>query len=79
MEDRKTENWPNILTVRQFCDRFPAFTQGSIRWLIFRAEENGLGTALVRIGRRVLIDVDEFFWWIKNRAPKGSHHGIRAY
>jgi len=70
-----SQNIPTLLTVRQFCLRHPAFTQGSLRWLIFKAaspdtdadhEHNAaLNDALVRIGRRVLIDESKFFEWVR--------------
>ncbi len=63
-----------LLTVRQFAEKHPAFQQGSLRNLIFLAESrntskgkiagNGLDAALVRIGRKVLIDEAKFFNWI---------------
>lgn len=63
-----------LLTVRQFSDKHPAFPQGSLRNLIFLAESrkstkgavegNGLGVALVRIGRKLLIDEARFFEWV---------------
>lgn len=63
-----------LLTVRQFSDKHQAFTQGAIRNLIFLAESrktsksiirgNGLKVALVRIGRKLLIDEVKFFQWI---------------
>ncbi len=63
-----------LLTVRQFSDKHAAFTQGAIRNLIFLAESrktsrgtiqgNGLNIALVRIGRKLLIDEAKFFQWI---------------
>ena len=63
-----------LLTVRQFAEKHPAFQQGSLRNLIFLAESrntskgkiagNGLDVALVRIGRKVLIDEAKFFNWI---------------
>lgn len=69
-----------LLTVRQFSDKHPAFTQGAIRNLIFLAEDrktskgilkgNGLKVALVRIGRKLLIDEAKFFEWID--AQQGS-------
>lgn len=63
-----------LLTVRQFSDKHPAFTQGSLRNLIFLSDNrktshgtiqgNGLNIALVRIGRKLLIDETKFFHWI---------------
>jgi hypothetical protein len=66
---------PRILsTVRQFSEKTPAFSQGSLRNLIHLSTErysskgkipgNGLDMALVRIGRKVLIDDQKFFEWI---------------
>ncbi len=55
---------PTLLTVNQFCQQHPAFTPGGVRWLLFHREENGLHRAVVKVGRRVLIDVDEFFRWL---------------
>lgn len=63
-----------LLTVRQFADKHPAFPQGSLRNLIFLAEGrktskglikgNGLDVALVRIGRKLLIDEAKWFQWV---------------
>ena len=63
-----------LLTVRQFAGKHPAFQQGSLRNLIFLAESrntskgkiagNGLDVALVRIGRKLLIDEARFFSWV---------------
>lgn len=68
---------PNLLTVRQFSERYPAFSQGCLRQLIFYSQarktshgevlDNGLSKALVRIGRRVLIDEARFFEWLDTR------------
>ena len=53
-----------LVTVDQFCEDNPAFTKGAMRWLLFQRENNGLNRAVVKIGRRVLIDVNEFYRWI---------------
>ncbi len=68
---------PILLTVRQFSDKYPAFPQGSLRNLIFLAESretskgtikgNGLVMALVRIGRKLLIDEAKFFQWVEEQ------------
>jgi hypothetical protein len=55
----------NIQTVKQFVHDNEAFTEGGIRNLIFNAKTNGFSSAFLRIGRKVLIDVDEFFRCIK--------------
>ena len=53
-----------LATVKQFCQHYPAFTPGSLRWLLFHRQENGLQRAVVRVGRRILIDEDKFFTWL---------------
>lgn len=72
---------PTLLTVRQFSEKHAAFSQGALRNLIFHADDrqcstgaiagNGLSVALVRIGRKVLIDEARFFAWI-DQQQKGD-------
>lgn len=67
-------NSRTLLTIKHFSDKHPAFTQGSLRFLIFNAESrhtsrgliagNGLHVALVRLGRKVMIDESRFFDWL---------------
>ena len=68
-----------LLSVRQFAARHPAFTQPGIRHLIHCSEErhaskgklpgNGLKEtgAILRCGRKVLIDEQAFFAWLHAR------------
>lgn len=57
---------PNLQTVSQFCKAHPAFTQGSLRNIIFYEEQNGLKAsgAIKRLGAKILIDCDLFFKWL---------------
>ena len=54
-------------TVNQLIKENPAFTNGGIRSLIFNEHSNGLAQsgAIVRIGRKVLIDETKFFAWVQ--------------
>jgi hypothetical protein len=54
----------SLRSVRQLAAEVPAFSQASIRWAIFNAHQNGLAPALVRLGKRVLIDRDAFERWV---------------
>ncbi|KTD25449.1 Uncharacterised protein [Legionella lansingensis] len=58
---------PLLSTIKQFCQKHPAFTEGGIRDRIFYADSNGLKKfgAILRNGRRVLIDEEKFFQWLK--------------
>lgn len=53
----------NLKSVTQFAAESP-FTEAQLRWWIFNASTNGLQSAVVRIGRRVYIDVDAFAAWV---------------
>ena len=58
---------PTLSTINQFADKQPAFTSASLRALIFNEATNGLAKAgaIVRVGRRVLINEEKFFSWIE--------------
>jgi hypothetical protein len=68
-----------LYPVNQFCERNPAWTPGAIRNLIFYAEPrhssrgvilgNGLkeAGAIVRLGRKVLLDEERFFVWVDSQ------------
>lgn len=68
-----------LLSVSQFSERHPAFSQAGIRYLIHCADErdrskgklpgNGLkeAGAILKCGRRVVIDEARFFAWLDQR------------
>jgi len=73
-----------LLTVAQFAEIHTAFSQAALRNLVFKADKrdgangeipgNGLieAGALIRIGRKVLIDEDRFFGWVDEQNDRGS-------
>ena len=84
------EKFPSLLTVKAFCERHSAFSEGSLRALIFKSQDshaangqiiagNGLqqAGAIVRVGRRVLIDELAFFRWIDSQSRSTSVGGSR--
>jgi len=58
---------PNYLTVRQFSEKHTAFAKGGLRDRIFHEKTNGLkeAGAIIRNGRRVLINEEKFFQWLE--------------
>lgn len=52
-------------TVEQFAQKYPAFTPPSLRWLLFNRATNGLDSAIVQLGRKVLIDEQAFVAWLR--------------
>jgi len=65
---------PTLLTVKQFSQKYVAFPEGGLRWRIFHAKKNGLALsgALVHNGRRILIDEERFFNWIRREGKEAS-------
>lgn len=49
-----------------------AFTESSIRWLVFNENTNGFSKCVRRIGRKVLIDLDQFESWIDQQKQVGA-------
>jgi len=67
------ESVPSVLTVKLFSEKHPAFSQASIRHLIFHARSNGFERCLRRAGRKILILESEFFAWLNDQKLGGSH------
>jgi hypothetical protein len=77
-ENQQTETTQTAFfyfTVQQFIKRHAAFTVGGIRALIFNEHSNGLAEsgAIVRIGRKVLIEESNFFSWVKAQNQGGAY------
>ena len=70
-------NLSNLLSVVDFNKKFPIFTVGALRSLIFHADTNGFNEVIIRFsptgGRgRIFIDVDAFFKWLYAQNNKGG-------
>ncbi len=63
--ERHTVGFSDLRTVKQLASMNPAFSEASLRWLLFQAEKNGLDRAVVKVGSRVLIDVPIFERWLE--------------
>ena len=61
-------------TVRQFNQKYPAFTIGGLRHQIFNEHTNGLAEsgAVVRNGRRVLLNEPKYFNWLEEKNQGGK-------
>ena len=53
-------------TVKQMSMRHQAFSESALRALIFKSDQNGLAPAIIRVGRKVLMDDDKFIRWLKD-------------
>ena len=64
----------DLATINQFVERHPWATPGGVRYQIFNEEKNGLeeAGAIVRVGRKVLIDVPRYFEWIDKQQGRAA-------
>lgn len=57
--------------LKQFVERHKAegWTEPSVRWLVFKASDNGLERcgAVFRLGSRVFIDEPKFYSWLREQ------------
>lgn len=54
-----------LATPKQIPELYPgAFTLSSIRWLVFNEKKNGFSKCVRRLGKKVLINLDDFEQWI---------------
>ena len=69
MQEHGEKQTPRLYTCNQFHNRHQWVSVASLRWLIFKRDTNGLEAsgAIVRLGRKVLIDEANFFTWLKNQ------------
>ncbi len=71
-----TDNLPqpfHILTPKQLTQKYPAFTEGGIRHLIFYAEKNGFNKCIRRVGAKILIIENIFLEYIDAQKTGGSN------
>ena len=63
-----TLDFRNLRTVKQIAaEEDSPFPEGGLRYLIFEAEKNGFDECIVRVNRRVLIDIEKFNAWLDRR------------
>lgn len=66
---------PSLETVRTLAQKHPdVITEGGIRFQIFNEEKNGLkeSGAIIRLGRKVLIDTDRYFDWVYKQSHRAK-------
>ena len=60
------ENYPTLLSINDFCKKHKFLTPSALRNKIFYADSNQMRAhkVLVRLGKRVYINEDNFFVWL---------------
>lgn len=71
----------SLLTVRQLHDKYPAWSEAALRALILNAGDrtnsrgnkivgNGLDVAIIRCGRKLLLDEKSFIEWVAAQSKR---------
>jgi len=55
------------MTVKQAVQQYPFFTYSGLQWYLFHRETNGLSKAVIKMGKKVLIDSVAFEEWIESK------------
>ena len=69
--ERVMSELPTLLSVEQFVAKHAWATRGGIRQLLFNRHANGLDVAVVRLGRKLLLDEAAVFAWLDERGREG--------
>lgn len=63
----------NLHSVEQLADAYPhLLTVAALRWQLRHRASNGLSTACVRVGKRLMIDKDRYEDWLTARGEKAA-------
>ena len=62
---------PTLVSVDEFVKRHSWATRGGMRQLLFNRASNGLDRAVVRLGRKLLLDEAAVFEWLDERGREG--------
>ena len=84
-DERAGPRYVSVKLIPKLSQYDGTFSESAIRHLIFGAEDriasdgtvirgNGLAPAILRIGRRVLIDLEAFDCWLETHRVCGSKH-----
>ena len=57
----------NYSTVEQLSQKYPAFPQRKLRYLILKRDANGFSRCIRRIGKNIVINENEFVAWIEDQ------------
>lgn len=64
-----TTQTPQFLSVHALAEKYrdSGFTEAGIRWQLFNREHNGLNKAVIRIGKKLLVDEIAFVGWLRSQ------------
>jgi hypothetical protein len=77
-EEKKSHGVRRLIPVPKFNDYHPDPTPAAIRYLVF-TNKDGFCRCVVRRGRRVLIDEEQYFAWLDDQNKPAVKKDRRRY
>ncbi len=65
-------DFTRLRTIKQIAQQNSAFSEPSLRWLVFQSRVNGFALCVVKVQGRVFIDIDQFDKWLDSHRSSGT-------
>lgn len=72
------EKFENLVYATEIPKILSFITMGMLRKLIFNAQYNGFDKVIVRIGRRILIDLDKLYIFLQKQNLRWSETEVQT-
>lgn len=76
MNKINTDKMTQLTLLVDFPEKYNFITLAKLRQLVFNKNINGFDKVVVKIGRRILIDEDLFFEWLREQNPHWNPEGV---
>ena len=54
-------------TVKELSKLYPSFSEPTLRYLLYKGEENGINKCVRRIGKKILFNISDFENWVNSQ------------
>lgn len=62
------ERISRYVTVKQLSKLYPAFSELSLRWILFNRNNNGADSFVIKVGKKkLIIDTEKFQVWLNQQ------------
>lgn len=68
VETRDAIALDDLMTIDELASQHPHFSVSAMRWVLRRRAENGLNSACVKFGKKLLVSRTRFAQWLATQA-----------
>jgi len=73
MENKEEKHIPRYVSVKQLSKFYPAFSELSLRWILFNRKTNGADSFVIKVGKKkIIIDTLKFIEWLNGNKEKND-------